>query len=177
MLHIAVTIAVAFPSSVWKKSHRRGTLVNGATLSYCEISNKKKKHYYITFAVLKPYRSGERIPAKGGALLDLCQAGLFLLRTWYQVDPAAFAWPVVNRNRCVWAIRASGSSPSKMDISGLLGGFPKQSLQGCGHGEAPGCSLTVKSSAQENQTSLHVCLTVVFWPSFTAGELLWSSQL
>lgn len=42
MLHIAVTIAVAFPSSVWKKSHRRGTLVNGATLSYCEISNKKK---------------------------------------------------------------------------------------------------------------------------------------
>lgn len=47
MLHIAVTIAVAFPSSVWKKSHRRGTLVNGATLSYCEISNKRKTllHY------------------------------------------------------------------------------------------------------------------------------------
>lgn len=92
------------------------------------------------------------------------------------LDPAAFAWPVVSRNRCVWAIHASGLNPSKMDISGLLGGFPKQPLQGRGHGEATGCSLTVKSSAQENQTSLHVHLTVVFWPSFTAGKLLWSSQ-
>lgn len=51
------------------------------------------------------------------------------------LSSAAFAWPVAHRSRYIWTIDAAFSSPNMMDLTGLLSRFPKQSLQGRGHGE------------------------------------------
>jgi len=168
MLHIAVTIAFAFLFSIWTKSHHRGALLNGVTLSYCEISNKKS----ITALALLYWRPTGKASWFQWSVMG-CRTCVELfcscsgLGTW--LDPAAFAETVVCRNRQGWAIHATGSSLGEMDISGLWGGFPNSLSRDVVLGRPLAAASEVKYAGEWNKFALfsHCCILALFHSSLS----------